>query len=198
MLLGQIYFYVLAAMALGGALVTVTNKNPIRGAMGLLLNIVSLAGLYLALHAEFLAIIQLIVYAGAIVVLFIFVIMLLGPNASTVSDRRGRITRIASGGLFALAALGGMALVANKVKFPRLGRTEHDFGTIDGMGRTLFSDGVVPFELVSILLIVAIIGAVAVARGRQGDPGASAPEGSLPGGRHPVAATAASNERSAS
>ncbi|MEA2751537.1 MAG: NADH-quinone oxidoreductase subunit, partial [Myxococcales bacterium] len=73
--LGQAYFWVCAALAVGGAISTVVAKNPIRSAMGLLMMILSIAGIYLALHAQFLAAIQLIVYAGAIVVLFIFVIM---------------------------------------------------------------------------------------------------------------------------
>ena len=81
--LGYAYFYVCATLAVLGAIATIAAKNPIRGAMGLLLMILSIAGLFLALHAQFLAAIQLIVYAGAIVVLFLFVIMLLGPSAST-------------------------------------------------------------------------------------------------------------------
>src|SRR5580693_3107608 len=105
------YFYACAAMAVIGALATVIMPNPIRGAMGLLLMILSLAGLFLALHAQFLAAIQLIVYAGAIVVLFLFVIMLLGPSASTPSDRRGLAVRIFGGGLFGLAGFAAITLV---------------------------------------------------------------------------------------
>src|ERR1700742_2569493 len=103
--IGAIYFYVCAALALGGAVGVVASKNPIRGAMGLLLLILSVAGLFLALHAQFLAAIQLIVYAGAIVILFLFVIMLLGPSASTPSDRRGIAARVFGGGLFGLVGL---------------------------------------------------------------------------------------------
>src|SRR6185369_8828153 len=99
-------------LAILGALAVVLNKNPIRGAMGLLLMILSIAGLFLALHAQFLAAIQLIVYAGAIVVLFLFVIMLLGPSASTPSDHRGRIPRFIGAGLFALGGLAAMLLLA--------------------------------------------------------------------------------------
>ena len=95
--LGQAYFWICAALAVAGAVFTVIAKNPIRGAMGLLMMIVSIAGIYLALHAQFLAAIQLIVYAGAIVVLFIFVIMLLGPDATPPHDHRGRVTRTAGG-----------------------------------------------------------------------------------------------------
>ncbi len=109
--LGQTYFWCCAALAVAGATFTVIARNPIRGAMGLLLMILSIAGLFLALHAQFLAAIQLIVYAGAIVVLFLFVIMLLGPSATPPFDHRGRIPRWVSGALFAAAGLGAMALV---------------------------------------------------------------------------------------
>ena len=169
--IGYVYFYVCAAVAVLGALFTVTAKNPIRGAMGLLAMIVSVAGIFLALHAEFLAIIQLIVYAGAIVVLFLFVIMLLGPSASTPSDHRGRIPRVIGGGLFGLAGIGAMALLINaapkKEGSQLLEGTFGDFGSVDAFGRILFREGLVPFELSSALLMVAIVGAVAVARGRH-------------------------------
>src|SRR5271155_1348044 len=98
MSLGAAYFYVCALLALGGAVSVVVSKSPIRGAMGLLLLILSIAGLFLALHAQFLAAIQLIVYAGAIVVLFLFVIMLLGPSSMAPRDRRGLIARSIGGG----------------------------------------------------------------------------------------------------
>jgi NADH-quinone oxidoreductase subunit J len=109
--IGQIYFYACAVTAIAGALFTVGAKNPIRGAMGLLLLILSVAGLFMALHAQFLAAVQLIVYAGAIVVLFLFVIMLLGPSATAPHDERGLYTRVFGGGLFAAGAVGLSVLV---------------------------------------------------------------------------------------
>jgi NADH-quinone oxidoreductase subunit J len=170
---GQVYFYVCALVAIFGAVSTVVSRNPIRGAMGLLLLIVSIAGLFLALNAQFLAAIQLIVYAGAIVVLFLFVIMLLGPSATAPHDERGLYTRVFGGGLFAMAALGLIYMVVRGAKavpfepYGVLGPTAEDFGGIDAFGRVLFSDGLAPFELSSALLMVAVIGAVAVARGNQ-------------------------------
>jgi NADH-quinone oxidoreductase subunit J len=163
----NLYFYACAALAVCGALFTVVMPNPIRGAMGLLLMILSLAGLFLALHAQFLAAIQLIVYAGAIVVLFLFVIMLLGPDATPPHDHRGRFARTFAGILFAATSIGAMAAVYHG-GMPYHGmHVEADFGSIDEFGRTLFSYGVVPFELSSALLMVAVVGAVAVARGKD-------------------------------
>jgi NADH-quinone oxidoreductase subunit J len=173
MTIGYLYFYLCAAMALAGALGVVVAKNPIRGAMGLLLLILSVAGLFLALHAQFLAAIQLIVYAGAIVVLFLFVIMLLGPSAATPSDRRGLAARVFGGGLFGLAALAILfAIVRHAMgegqRLMPMPAPDESFGGIDAFGSVLFSDALVPFELSSALLMVAVVGAVAVARGRQG------------------------------
>jgi NADH-quinone oxidoreductase subunit J len=174
---GQVYFYVCAAVAVLGALATVSARNPIRGAMGLLLMIVSVAGLFLALNAQFLAAIQLIVYAGAIVVLFLFVIMLLGPSALAPRDKRGLFGRVVGGGVFGLSALAAIGLLVAKVHPRPFHAAEADFGSIDAFGRTLFSSGLVPFELSSALLMVAVIGAVAVARGKQGEAPHTLPSG---------------------
>ena len=167
---GSGYFYLCGFFAVLGALIAILNANPIRGAMGLLLMILSVAGLYLALHAQFLAAIQLIVYAGAIVVLFLFVIMLLGPDAQAPRDHRGRITRTVGGGLFVLTAVVTMFLAARSIAKPAvLPMADSDFGSIDAFGRILFNEGLVPFELSSALLMVSVIGAVAIARGKQGE-----------------------------
>jgi len=176
-MVGQIYFYVCALIAIAGALATVTARNPIRGAMGLLLMIVAVAGLFLALNAQFLAAIQLIVYAGAIVVLFLFVIMLLGPSALAPRDKRGLIGRTIGGGVFGLSAVTALGLLAVRTHTHTFHKADADFGSIDAFGRTLFSAGLVPFELSSALLMVAVIGAVAVARGKQGEPGHVLPSG---------------------
>jgi NADH-quinone oxidoreductase subunit J len=171
---GYAYFYLCCALALGGAIGTVAAKNPIRGAMGLLLMILAIAGLFLALHAQFLAAIQLIVYAGAIIVLFLFVIMLLGPSATPPSDHRGRIPRAIGAGLFAAVGIGSMALLyaaAPKEKPPLLTSVMGDYGSVDAFGRIIFTDALLPFELSSALLMVAIVGAVAVARGRHRSDG---------------------------
>jgi NADH-quinone oxidoreductase subunit J len=166
----NIYFHVCALLAVIGALTTVINPNPIRGAMGLLLMILSLAGVFLQLHAQFLAAVQLIVYAGAIVVLFLFVIMLLGPDATPPHDRRGRFARTFAGLLFALCAIGLMAAVVHGGMHFKPTTPDDDFGSIDQFGRVLFDYGLVPFELSSALLMVAVLGAVAVAKGKDSNP----------------------------
>jgi len=176
--LGYAYFFTCATIAVLGALFTVTAKNPIRGAMGLMSMVICLAGLFLALHAEFLAAVQLIVYAGAIVVLFLFVIMLLGPDAAAPEDQLGQTTQEMSDGLFALLAVFAGYLVVRPAwgQAHRLPSVPRDFGSVDAIGRVLFHDAVIPFELSSALLMVAIIGAMAVARGKH----ASDAEKSLP------------------
>ena len=180
MTLGLVYFYLLAALTVIGALVAVFNRNPIRCAMGLLLLILSMAGLFLALHAEFLAAIQLIVYAGAIVVLFLFVIMLLGPSATPPRDHRGRVIRATGSALFALLSAGAMVLAWRASHFPYIHNVDHDFGSVGAIGRALVTDEVAPVELSCALLMVAVVGAVAVARGKQGVHNLSASSKSEP------------------
>ena len=190
---GTIYFYACALFALAGALGVVASKNPIRGAMGLLLLILSVAGLFLALHAQFLAAIQLIVYAGANIILFLFVIMLLGPSASTPSDRRGIAARVFGGGLFGIAGLAALwavvsAAMASHRAMP-MPAPDDSFGGIDAFGSVLFADALVPFELSSGLLMVAVLGAMAVARGRQGQKSMSKNELEVAGSAFPVEKT---------
>lgn len=170
---GQVLFLVAAVFALVSAVGTVTQRSPLRAALALLVHIMSLAGLYLSLHAHLLAAIQMLVYAGAVVVLFVFVIMLIGPGAlSSKADERGVIWKLV--GVSVLTMLTG-AIVAV------LGGTESasviipscaegavgclEYGSVDAISNAIFVDAAVPFELVSILLLVAIIVAIAVARG---------------------------------
>jgi NADH-quinone oxidoreductase subunit J len=163
------YFYVCAAFAVSGAIAVALAKNAIRGAMGLLLLILSLAGLFLSLRAQFLAVIQLIVYAGAIVILFLFVIMLLGPSADPPHDHRGRVGRTIGATVFGLSIFAAIWPLTMSAHLHPIVPATADFGSIDSFGWSLYNDGIVPFELSSALLMVAVLGAVAVARGRQGE-----------------------------
>jgi NADH-quinone oxidoreductase subunit J len=165
------FFGLCALLVVLGGLSTVAARNPIRSAMGLLTTIVGVAGMYLMLSAEFLAAIQILVYAGAVVVLFIFVIMLLGPSAMSPRDARSAIPRYIGAGVFLAASLGALALALGASAGPtQLPKAPASFGTIEGIGRELFTAGIVPFELSGALLLVAVVGAVAVARGKQIDP----------------------------
>jgi NADH-quinone oxidoreductase subunit J len=170
---GQVLFVFSALVALISAIGTIAQRSPLRAAMALLLHIVSLAGLYLSLHAHMLAAIQMLVYAGAVVVLFVFVIMLIGPGAlSSRPDERGVSIKIVGAAT--------IAIVAGTIAF-QLGATDGghvaivscaegasgciEFGGVDALSQAIFVDAAVPFELVSILLLIAIIVAIAVARG---------------------------------
>lgn len=171
MTVGNVFFALCSIAALVGALCTVLARNPIRGAMGLLLTIVGIAGLFLKLNAQFLAAIQLIVYAGAVVVLFVFVIMLLGPDAGHVRDTgapKAKLPRVLAGVLMGLISLTTLVLVLRSADKPtRFGFVGPQHGSVEAVGQQLFVKTIVPFELATALLIVAVIGAIAVARSRH-------------------------------
>jgi len=167
-----VFFGLCALFVLLGGLATVAARNPIRGAMGLLSSILGIAGMYLTLSAEFLAAIQLLVYAGAVVILFLFVIMLLGPSATSPRDARTAVPRYIGAGAF--LTISGVAFVLlarlSKGDVTQFTAAPPSLGTIEGLGRELFTTSIVPFELSGALLLVAVVGAVAVARGKQVDP----------------------------
>jgi NADH-quinone oxidoreductase subunit J len=172
---GDLLFGLCAIACLAGAITTISAQNPIRGAMGLLTTIVGIAGLFLKLRAEFLTAIQLIVYAGAVVVLFVFVLMLLGADArAPARSGRSGASRALGGGLFGVASLlalisaGGSAGPSGQPQLTTFGPVSPDHGSVQAVGKELFSKAIFPFELATALLIVAVIGAIAVARSRQG------------------------------
>lgn len=168
---GIALFLVCGFLAVLTAIGTVMLQNPIRAAVSLLGHIISLAALYLSLHAHFLAALQLIVYAGAVVVLFIFVIMLIGPVEIPSGETRGLMGKAFALALMAILTV-MISLILLDVKQPTAviecapGTDCEMFGGVQALGHELFREGVVPFELISILLTVAIVGAIAVARGR--------------------------------
>ncbi|EYF02795.1 NADH-quinone oxidoreductase subunit J family protein [Chondromyces apiculatus] len=165
------FFFLASLLVVLGGFFTVASRNPIRGAMGLLSAIVGIAGLYLMLAAEFLAAIQILVYAGAVVVLFLFVIMLLGPSATSGRDTRSALPRYLGAGVLLAASVGALVLVFSASAGPRaLSAAPTGMGTVEGFGRELFTQAVVPFEIAGVLLLIAVVGAVAVARGKQVDP----------------------------
>lgn len=167
------FFGLCTILCLIGGVVTVAAKNPIRGAMGLLVTIVGIAGMYLLLSAELLAAIQVVVYAGAVVILFLFVIMLLGPDAAQASDARGAASRYAGAALMILASSGLLYVIMRMggKTLTTLGPPEPGMGSIEVIGREMFTRTAVPFQICGVLLLVAVVGAVAVARGRGKEDG---------------------------
>jgi NADH-quinone oxidoreductase subunit J len=166
---GNFLFALCTIACLAGAIVTVSAQNPIRGAMGLLTTIFGIAGLFLKLRAEFLTAIQLIVYAGAVVVLFVFVLMLLGADArAPARSGRSGASRLFGGGLFVLSSAFALFLLGSRATPTGLGLASADHGTAEAVGRLIFTKGIFAFELATALLIVAVVGAIAVARSRQG------------------------------
>jgi NADH-quinone oxidoreductase subunit J len=157
----QILFFIFAALCVAGAINLLLQRHPIHSALSLIVVMGSLALLYLLLGAEFVAVIQIIVYAGAIMVLFVFVIMLLNAGEEEHTDG----SRIALYfGAPATAALAGM------VVYVLVRRTPIDIEIGRFMGRTrdvammLFKEFLLPFEVTSILILIAIMGAVVLAR----------------------------------
>lgn len=171
---GIAIFIACAVVALLSSIGTIVVKSPIRAAMCLLAHIVALSGLFLSLHAHLLAALQVLVYAGAVVVLFVFVIMLIGPAVAEHATTRGLVVKSTAAALMAILTL-AMASVVSGIApehpliegcDPSQGAECGQFGGVAGFAQALFDQALVPFELVSILLTVAIIGAIAVARGR--------------------------------
>jgi NADH-quinone oxidoreductase subunit J len=158
-----IIFFLLAALSLVGALSLILQKHPIHSALSLIVVMVSLAGLYLLMGAEFVAAVQIIVYGGAIMVLFVFVIMLLNAGEEEHTD----FSKIAKfGGLpLALALTGLLAAAMIRHGGSVVNPTNPDaLASTSSISMLLFSTFVYPFELTSFLILVAIMGALVLAQ----------------------------------
>lgn len=161
-----ILFFIFAGFCLAGAINLLLQSHPVNSALSLIVVMTSLAVLYLLLGAEFLAAAQVIVYAGAIMVLFVFVVMLLnaGREDRTLGSRAARIL-----GLPAVVAL--LAVLATLILHTQgLGTSALSQGltTTEELSRVLFHELLLPFEVTSVLVLVAILGAVALARKGDG------------------------------
>lgn len=164
----QALFAMLATLAVGGAVATVAFANPLRSAFALLLTLFALAGLYVTLQAHFLAAMQILVYAGAISVLFVFVTMMLDVRRAEYDERVLKVEYVV-GGLCVLLLAGKFAKVVLAWKpgmAESAGSADAQFGTIERVGELLFRQFMAPFEMISLLLLVAVVGAVVVARRR--------------------------------
>ncbi len=157
-----IAFALFATLAVASAIATVAFRNPIRNAVSLFVHVLSLAGLYITLAAHFLMAVQLIVYVGAVVVLFVFVIMLLGPGAETARDDSGIVPR-AVGAASVLLVGASIAMTLASLNPERPARAA-EFGTLRHIGEYLFGPAMLPFEIASVLLTAAMVGAFSVAK----------------------------------
>ncbi len=158
-----IIFFVLAAIAIFGAVSLIWQKHPIHGALSLIVVMVALAGLYLLMGAEFVAAVQIIVYGGAIMVLFVFVIMLLNEG----EEERTNFSKLATyAGLpLALAVAGFIAAaIARSGGYLSAAAPNGALTSTKTLSMLLFTEFVYPFELTSFLILVAILGAIVLAQ----------------------------------
>jgi len=158
-----ILFYIFAALAVLGGLLMVSMRNPLSGAFSLILSLVSLAGLFAMLNAEFVFILQVLVYAGAIMVLIIFTIMLLNLNKDELEEAPVGALRLVFTALVCAVAAFGAIKVFGTVPAPEV-QLSADFGSIEGVGRLMLSDFLYPFEVISLILLVAVVGVVLLAK----------------------------------
>lgn len=166
-------FYLFAIGVLVAGAQVVLRRNPIYGALSLVGCFFFLSGIYVLLSAHFIAILQMLVYAGAVMVLFVFVIMLLNLKEEELGD--ARITVMKGLGLAAVVlTVGFIAWKALGVAYPNNGplidmalrEGARGWGGVKNVGRTLYVSSVLPFEVTSLLLLVAVVAAVVVAKGK--------------------------------
>jgi NADH-quinone oxidoreductase subunit J len=171
----MIAFWVLAAILIASAVWTIAANKPVYSVVALLLNFATLAVLYVTLSAEFLAVIQIIVYSGAILVLFVFVIALLGSGVAPFPAGPNRLPKIwLPAGLFTLAAFGFLIYAVSNVKMavvPATGAVGNAdvFGSVADFGKVLFTVQLLPFEATALVLMVAVIGVITLGGEQMSD-----------------------------
>lgn len=164
-----VFFYIFALGAVAGSVGVLVNRQPINSALSLVVSFFFLAGIYVLLHAHFMAVLQILVYAGAIMVLFIFVLMLLNLRDDELGEIRVNATKVAG-----VAVTGVLAWVLSSASLAFIGggarvwttTVPDGYGTVAPIGRLLISEWVLPFELAAVLLLVGIVSAVVVAKRR--------------------------------
>ena len=168
------HFYLFGVIALASAITFVTRTSPVAAALWLVNTMFSLAALYVMLDAQFIGVIQVLLYAGAIMVVFLFVVMLLNlGHPSEIADMRGKWWKLAAG-LIGLGLLSEIMVIL-RAKLPQQLIVPRDFNdqqlqklnVVGVIADPLFKDFLLAFELTSVLLLVAIAGAVVLARGRS-------------------------------
>ncbi|MCU0381786.1 MAG: NADH-quinone oxidoreductase subunit J [Chitinophagaceae bacterium] len=164
MTITAILFWFLTVLALLGALMVVSSKNPVHSVLWLIVVFFALSGHYIMMNAQFLAIVNLIVYAGAIMVLFLFVIMLMNMNADSEPQKNQwlKLAGAIAGGALMLVLVA--ALKDTETRYRSLEGAEGNIGLIEQLGKVLFTDYVLPFEISSVLFLSAMVGAVVLGK----------------------------------
>ncbi|MBF8456742.1 NADH-quinone oxidoreductase subunit J [Kaistella sp. G5-32] len=159
----QILFFFVALVAITSAVYFVFARNPLYSILSLIVTMFSIAGLYILLNAQFLGIVQIIVYAGAIMVLFLYILMMLNLNKADESKKQNlmKFAGVFSAGLLLIAILG--AFRGFKVE-AAAANVDSSVGLTKNLGRLLFNEYVLPFELASILIFAGIVGAVLIGK----------------------------------
>ena len=163
--MSPILFYFFAAMTLVFAIAVVANRNPVASALSLVVSFLGLAALFVGLDAYFIAVIQVLVYAGAVMVLFLFIIMLL--NIQAEERRKINLPAYAGGGLVTVAFIAQLWFVLQKFE---IGKTafaplsEKNVDDVRNVGNTLFSTHNLPFQVIGVLILVATIGVVVLSK----------------------------------
>ena len=160
----EFLFGFLTVLAVFSALMMVISKNPVYSVLWLILVFFAISGHYILLNAQFLAIVNIIVYAGAIMVLFLFVIMLMNLNKETEPKKNRWIkgAAVVAGGCLLLVLVAALKSTDAKIKEDMMG--SGDIGLIKVLGKELFSTYVVPFEISSVLFLSAMVGAVVIGK----------------------------------
>jgi NADH-quinone oxidoreductase subunit J len=160
----QIMFWILSALAIGSAVTVITTKNPVYSVLALIVTFFAISGLYILMNAQFLAIVNIIVYAGAIMVLFLFVVMLMNLNKESepMGKRWVLLLGVLGGGVLLLVLV--MAINDITIKNKAIDLSGGEIGLIKNLGMKLFKDYVIPFEISSVLFLSAIVGAVVLAK----------------------------------
>lgn len=168
-----IIFLILSLGIVGMSIFCMTRKNPVTAVMSLVATFFGLAGIYAMLSAHFLAVLQVLVYAGAIMVLFIFVVMILNREESTLVSLRGLPTRVLGvlAGAYLMSVFLRVVIPTGAVVTPAA--VSNSFGTVASVGDVLFRQFMFPFEAISLLLLVAIVGGVVVSRSHRKETNAN-------------------------
>lgn len=161
----EILFFFLSALAIFSAIMVLVSKNPVHSVLWLIAVFFAISGHYILLNAQFLAIVNLIVYAGAIMVLFLFVIMLMNLNAETEPQKHVWMTLagVISGGCFLMVFV-SLVRQTTDMNGKKALMNEGNIGLIKNLGKVLFSEYVVPFEITSVLFLSAMVGAVVIGK----------------------------------